>query len=169
MKVINWISKYLEESLLFLFSVTMVVVTFLQVFMRYVVGSSLSWSEELSRYCFIWLVFIAISYGVKHQKHIKMDILLSIFKEKGNLVFGILANILFLIFGLFILVYGIDISVRFIELNQTSPVMKIPIGFVYLAAPVGMGLTVIRIIQNIIQQIKLYKCGSKNFEMKKTS
>jgi TRAP-type C4-dicarboxylate transport system permease small subunit len=39
--------------------------------------------------------------------------------------------------------------------GQLSPALSLPIGFVYLAGPIGMGLTSIRLIQQIVQQVKI--------------
>ncbi|WP_088105887.1 TRAP transporter small permease [Halalkalibacter urbisdiaboli] len=165
MTVLKWLDEHIEEVFLVMFSAVMVVVIFLQVFMRYVMGNSLSWSEELARYCFIWLVYIGISYGVKKQRHIKVDALLLLFKEKGKLVFNMIANLLFLSFAMFIVIYGYDMAERLLQFGQTSPALRIPMGFVYLAAPVGMALTSIRLIQNLLNQVKTL-LGKGNFEVK---
>ncbi|WP_078553440.1 TRAP transporter small permease [Bacillus alkalicellulosilyticus] len=165
MLVLKWLDEHIEEVFLVLFSAVMVVVIFLQVFMRYVMENSLSWSEELARFCFIWLVYIGISYGVKKQRHIKVDALLLLFKEKGKLVFNIISNLLFLAFAIFVVFYGYDMSQKLLQFGQTSPALKIPMGFVYLAAPVGMALTSIRLIQHLIKQSKTL-LGKGDFEVK---
>ncbi|OIJ22299.1 TRAP transporter small permease protein [Anaerobacillus alkalidiazotrophicus] len=154
MKVLKWLDDHTEEVILGVFSVIMVAVIFLQVIMRYVFDNSLSWSEELARYCFIWLVYIGISYGVKKQRHIKVDVLLLLFKDKARLIFTIISNLLFLFFCLFVIKYGSDIAFKLLEWGQKSPANQIPMGLVYLAAPVGMGLTAIRIIQHLVKQIR---------------
>ena len=51
--------------------------------MRYVVGASLSWSEELARYVFIWLVYIGISYAVQMKAHVKVEAAI-VFSSKIN-------------------------------------------------------------------------------------
>lgn len=165
MKIIKWTDDHIEEVLLVVFTVIMVVVIAMQVFMRYVLSSSLSWSEELARYCFIWLVYIGISYGVKKQRHIKVDVALLLLKDKGKIILNICANLLFLFFALFVIYYGYDIAQRLLDFGQTSPALHIPIGLVYLATPVGMGLTAIRIIQQLIKQVKTLK-GEGSFEVK---
>jgi TRAP-type C4-dicarboxylate transport system permease small subunit len=154
MKVLKWFDDHTEEVILVIFSAIMVSVIFLQVIMRYVFDASLSWSEELARYCFIWLVYIGISYGVKKQRHIKVDVLLLLFKEKGRLFLTILSNILFLFFCFFVIKYGSSIAMQILDWGQKSPANQIPMGLVYLAAPIGMGLTAIRLIQNLIKQFK---------------
>lgn len=98
MKIIKWIDRYIEEVLLILISTVMVTVIVLQVFMR-ITGNSLTWSEELARYCFIWLVYIGISYGVKRQSHISIDVLTVFLKGKAHTVLLIISNLLFLVFA----------------------------------------------------------------------
>ena len=154
MRVLHWLDEHAEETLLIIFSSIMVFIISLQVFMRHVLGDSLAWSEELARFSFIWLVYIGISYGVKKQRHIKVDVLLLLFKKKGKIILNMIANIIFIGFALVIIYYGQHIALRILELGQQSPGLQIPMGLVYLATPVGMGLTVIRLIQQIIEQIK---------------
>lgn len=151
MKVIKWLDAHLEEVCLVILSAIMVVIIFLQVFMRYVMENSLSWSEELARYCFIWLVYIGISYGVKKERHIKVDVLLLFFKNKGKTVLYIISNLLFLVFAIIIMIYGYGIAEKILQFGQTSPAIHIPMGLVYLATPVGMALTSIRLIQNLFK------------------
>ncbi|MFC4323648.1 TRAP transporter small permease [Litchfieldia salsa] len=153
MKIIRWLDRHIEETLLVIFSSIMVSVIFIQVIAR-LLDNSLSWSEELARYCFIWMVYIGISYGVKKQRHIKVDVVLVLLKEKGRLILTIIANILFIVFALFIIRYGFDIANKLLGFGQKSPALQIPMGLVYMATPIGIGLTLIRLIQNLIKYIK---------------
>lgn len=153
MKVIKWLDEHLEELLLVIFFSVMVTVIFIQVVMR-ITGNSLSWSEELGRYCFIWIVYLGISYGVKKQRHIKVDVMLMLLKGKAKVGLTIVANLLFLVFCISVVNYGSDIAVRLLEFGQKSPALQIPMGVVYMATPIGMGLAAIRIIQNLIVQFK---------------
>jgi len=165
MKVLRWLDEHLESSLLVILSSVMVAVISLQVFMRHIMSSSLSWSEELARFCFIWLVYIGISYGVKKQRHIKVDVLLLILKDKQKLIINIVANILFLTFAIFAVIYGYRISQQLLGFGQTSAGLKVPMGLVYMATPVGMGLTSIRIVQQLIKQFKAL-FGKGEFDIK---
>lgn len=154
MNIIRAIDRRLEEVLLVLFSSIMVSVIFLQVVMR-VSGNSLSWSEELARYSFIWLVYIGISYGVKKQRHIKVDVMLLLLKGKGKLALSIIANLLFLLFSLYVVVKGYGIASQLLSFGQQSPALHLPMGLVYMATPIGFGLTSIRLIQNLTTQFKM--------------
>ena len=63
--MIKWLDENLEEALLAMLLCGMALVMGIQVFSRYALGSSLSWSEELTRYMFIWSAFLSISYCTK--------------------------------------------------------------------------------------------------------
>lgn len=51
------------------------VIVFVQVIMRYAYGHSLSWSEELTRYMFVWIIYLGVNLGIRGDNQIKIDIL----------------------------------------------------------------------------------------------
>jgi len=53
----------------------MVAIVSAQVFMRYVLNSSIGWTDEVSRLTFVWSIFLAIPLGIKAGVHIGMEIL----------------------------------------------------------------------------------------------
>ena len=61
-KILHWLDENLEEFLLVFFLIAMTLIMGIQVFCRYVLGQSLSWSEEITRYLFIWSGFLSVSY-----------------------------------------------------------------------------------------------------------
>ena len=56
-KMLHWLDENLEEFLLVVFLIAMTLIMGIQVLSRYVLGQSLSWSEEITRYLFIWSGF----------------------------------------------------------------------------------------------------------------
>ncbi len=165
MKIVHWLDENIEKILLSFLSIIMIFIVFLQVVMRYVFKNSLHWSEEIARFSLIWLVFIGISYAVKKNKHIKIDVLLMLFKSKGRILLNLVSDLLFLLFALFVVFYGFDVSSKLLAFGQKSPANHIPMGYVYAAAPVGFGLAAIRLIQSIIQQL-LTLSGKRNATVK---
>lgn len=155
MKIIRWLDEHIEKVFLVFFSVIMVTVIFLQVIMRQL-DHSLSWSEELARYCFIWLIYIGISLGVKEQKHVKIDAVLVFLNKKGQTVLQFIANLFFMAFAVYVLIFGYELANQLLQFGQKSPALQIPMGFVYMATPVGMGLTLIRLVQNQIKLIRTF-------------
>jgi TRAP-type C4-dicarboxylate transport system permease small subunit len=66
---------------------------------------------------------------------------------------NIFANLLFLAFCILAVWVGTDIALKLLNFGQKSPALHIPMGLIYFAAPVGLGLSAIRIVQNIILQV----------------
>ena len=149
MKVLKFLDENLEKMLCVVFLALMSIIIVLQVFFRYVLNNSLSWSEELARYLIIWMIYIGISYGVKLDKHICVDAVYTFMPKGIKRGYAIVAYILFLIFAVAIIYYGILVVGMQITSGQVSPAMGLPMQYVYAAPVVGMVLTVIRLIQKI--------------------
>ena len=153
-KLIKAVDDHIEEWLMVVLLASMSVIIFAQVIGRYVFNNSLSWSEESARYIFIWLVYLAISYGVKKDAHIRVDAVVIILPKKAQKAVRIFSNLLFLIFSILVIYYGIRVSIRIMDSLQRSPAIEIPMGFVYFAIPFGFILTAIRLVQAAIRRFK---------------
>lgn len=162
MKIIKWLDDNIERMILLVLFVAMTVITVLQVFMRYVMQNSLTWSEEFARFCFIWLIYIGISYGVKRAKHVRVEAVLSLFKRRGKLIINLIANVLFLYFAIYATYYGFTIMNAIQSTGQVAPSLGVPMSIMYLGMPIGMLLTTIRLIQRSIYEIKLFREGKDN-------
>lgn len=159
MKVLRWLDKNFEEKLMSLTLWSIVVIMGIQVIMRYVFRSSLVWSEEVSRYLFIWMVFIGISYGIKNGSHMRID-MLEHFIPKFRKGLEFLADLCFFVFAAYMIRPGISVISSLITTGQTSPAGEIPMYIVYFGLLVGFFLVLFRIIQKyilIILQKKLRK------------
>jgi TRAP-type C4-dicarboxylate transport system permease small subunit len=156
-KILDFLDNRLEMSICIVLMSCLSVVLFIQVFFRYVLGASLSWSEELSRYMFIWLVYIGIAYGCKVMRHIKIDAGLYLFPKKARKYVVILGDIIFFLFALAIVHYSWILEQKQIMFGQLSPAMQIPMWIPYGAPLVGFTLTAIRELQTIIFRIKHLK------------
>lgn len=155
MKIIKVINEKLEFSLLVLLSIVTVVVVFAQVVCRLTAGS-LPWSEELARYCFIWMVCIGTSYAVKCDKLTKVDLIVNLLGDKQKRVVSAMVNLLVVVFSAVVVYYGMAAVAKMLAFGQTSPALKIPKGYIYFAAPFGFGLAGIRAIQNIVTDILVW-------------
>ena len=160
-KVIYWLDENIELYLCVTLMSLMTAITFIQVVARRAFNSSLSWSEELARYIFIWLIYIGISYGCKLRKHIKIDAALYLFPKKIRPYVIILGDILFFAFAIYIIYTGFNYSISQIQYGMRSPALKIPLQYIYISTVVGFGLAAIRQVQTIIYRIKCIKNGEE--------
>jgi TRAP-type C4-dicarboxylate transport system permease small subunit len=74
------------EAVLAFLLVAMVVMVFGNVVLRYAFNSGISVSEEMSRFCFVWLTFIGAIVAMRDGTHLGMDNFVSRLSRRGKLV-----------------------------------------------------------------------------------
>ena len=106
-----------------------------QVFARFILKNSITWSEEISRYLMIWICFLGSSVACKYGQHISVNFILERFPKKIQTFISSLTSICILIFLLFCVMKSFTIA-QFV-INQKSPAARISMVWPYLAVPVG--------------------------------
>ncbi len=71
-KIIDGLMRTIEITIMAALAV-MVALVFTNVVMRYGFGKGLAFSEELSRYCFVWLIFLGAIVAMRQHAHLGMD------------------------------------------------------------------------------------------------
>ena len=153
MKVLRFLDDRTEEIIVVTCLGIMTVVIGLQVFMRYVMQDSLSWSEELARYLFIFFIYAGISYGVKMRRHIRVEAFTMWMPARVQAVIKIIAQILFMAFAVIVIYYGYETSTRIFKLKQVSAALDLPMGYVYATLPFCYVMVAIRLLQQFPQLI----------------
>lgn len=144
----KFLNERLEESLLVALLGAMVALIGLQVFMRYVMQSSLSWSEELARYLFIWATYIGVSYGVRQRAHIRVTAGIGWLSPRGRIVVDLLTLLIFAAFAAIVIWQGLVMTAKITRFGQTSSSLGIPMAWVYGAPIAGFGLVILRLMQH---------------------
>lgn len=157
MKVIKLIDDKLEEILLIILLVGMALVMGVQVFCRYVLNFSLSWSEELTRYMFIWSCFISISYCIKRWISIKVDQVINMFPKKAYVFAQLILNVLLFVLFFYLSIHGYKFLLLSIASKQKSPALGLPMPYVQCAPLVGFALATIRSLQQVFYEIENVK------------
>lgn len=114
-------------------ALVMLVVLTVQVFMRFVVGQALSWSEEVALTCFSWSMLLAMALGVRELVHVRMEVVLEWFPDGMRAVIERLSALLILLFGLFLAWSGYDYVLD--SFGTTSAAIAYPMAWLYAAAP----------------------------------
>ncbi len=145
----------LEERVLCASLVLTTLIIFSQVIMRSVFNSSLTWSEELTRYIFIWQIWLGVSIAQKEKQHIRVELLFSIVKsEKFKEVINIIATLIMIGFNIFLVIYGKNVVDQMIRRNTLSGAMRLPMWIVFLALPVSSAIFCLRLIGQIVEDVK---------------
>ena len=151
MKIVKWLDEHVEEVFLVTMLVLMTVVMVLQIMMRYVFGTSLSWAEEVTRYMFVWSGFISISYTLKNQTAMRLTVAVAAMPRKirhYTLLFQYMLMLVFFSFMSYVAVIQMG------SMRQVSAALEIPMNFVYVSTVIGFVLTSVRCIQALVFILK---------------
>ncbi|MBT2583369.1 TRAP transporter small permease [Planococcus sp. ISL-109] len=145
---LNWGIKHLLNGIMGV----LVTVVFLQVIFRFVLGSPLAWTEELARYSLIWLTFLGAAYAMSLRAHIGMEVFVNLFRTSGKKALYIVASLASLMFFLLMVIEGYSLAMQ--GMSQSSPVLRIPMGAIYMVIPISGAVLIINLAARFAQDFK---------------
>src|SRR5690625_2151065 len=153
---------YITNRAIVLVFALMLSLVLVQVLFRYVFHLPIPWAEELARYLFTWLIFLAAGMVSKKEEHMAI----TTFQEMLPLKFR---KVLLLIIDLIIFYFLFILTVNSIDLvkqvsKTASPVLQVSMAFPYLSVTIGgftmMFYTLLHIIKKIIDIHNLWNIRS---------
>lgn len=124
--------------------------------MRYGFNSSISWSEELARYMFIWQVWLGVSLAFRTNQHISVDMLLDRLVGRPKIVLLLFRNIITLGFNIFLVTHGFQLVLKMIERGVVSSGMGLPLSIVYMSVPITACVVLLRLAGNIFTGVRSF-------------
>ncbi|MDF2788651.1 MAG: C4-dicarboxylate transport system permease small protein [Neobacillus sp.] len=127
----------------------MSILIILQVISRFVISFPLTWSEELSRYLMIYIVFAGASLAMRHNQLISIELLPELISaKKRKFVIIIVATLSMVFFGL-LFFQGLNMLEHVSA--QTSPGLGISMAYAYAALPIGSLLLALNALALMIE------------------
>jgi len=123
-----------------------------QIFARFIVNSSLPWSDEACRYLFVITVSLGAGVCVRDRNLIAVDLIPQKLKGKVRFYYALVLNILVMCMAYVLLVYGYRFALM--NMKQLSSSMQIPMGIVYLVLSLSGLLIIISTLRNIVYDFK---------------
>jgi C4-dicarboxylate transporter DctM subunit len=163
MAAINWLDENLEKPFLFVGMLSIILIITFQTFYRYV-GAYFSegaagaiWTEELARFIFIWISYLAIPVAIKKRNNIRVDIIYDRIPARFQAISWVVVDLCFLTLVGVVVVLGFNNLQMLKEYPQVAPGTGMSYFLPYLILPVGFGLMGIRLLQDLFKQVK--ECG----------
>lgn len=125
----------------------MIICLTLQVFVRFIFGSALAWTEELSRYAFIWAVYVGAALCVKRRAHVRITAQFLKLDVNGRLFFLVVCDAIWIVFNLFIVYNSIEVIWDGLDFPEISPTLHIVKSWVEAIIPFSFALMSWRLIQ----------------------
>ncbi|MEA5083477.1 MAG: TRAP transporter small permease [Lachnospiraceae bacterium] len=148
--------------LLGIFMLAMVVVMCYQVILRYAFNNSNVWSEELTRFLFVWVSLLGSFVAIRRNSHLKVEFLVELMKGKFKKYFTILTDIAVILFIIYLIPLSYELTLS--TMKNISGGLKVPMAVGYAAIPVGSLLMLLGMIEQL-----LYKFFDKKVEVNQNS
>ncbi len=113
---------------------------FVQVVLRYIFLYSSRWTLEMSRYMMIWAALLAAGPALKRGFLVGIDMMVERLTPRTRIWIACLVRVVVGVLAGTILVQGIKLVQSQLEMEQMSPALEMPIGYISMALPVGLGV-----------------------------
>lgn len=143
--------------------VAFTLLTLIQVVMRYVAKSPLSWSEQLARYLFIWMLMLYMPVIMRHGGNLGFDLIVNRLPKKAAEIFWLICEFLIACFAALYCYYSVRLCIKFAK--KTLVGLGIKANWVYSAQVVGAGLLCLFVLELLINRaIALFGRGKEDTE-----
>ncbi len=154
-KLLDGYYWFLQVLLTLLMGLLIVPVT-MQIFSRYIgLIPRYIWTEEIARFCFIWIILIGAMIAVRDGSHFAVDLLPHPKTKRGEAVGRIFVDFIMFLVALIFIVWGLPL-VKF-GLLQTSEIAELPMITIYIAWPVAGVTWILFLGENLVENIKLFR------------
>jgi TRAP-type C4-dicarboxylate transport system permease small subunit len=127
----------------------MCVVGLLQVFNRFVLNKSLSWSEEFQIFCHVWIVFLAIPIAYRRGAHLSVESLRAMLPPRAGKAFDFVIELLWLWFALTLT--WLSYRVSEVAKLQGSPGLEIPMSYPYYGMVLGGAYLLLVVLRRLFR------------------
>lgn len=158
---LRWLDDNFEKPFLVICLMLSILLITYQVLFRYIatnifgVAGSTAEVEELAVYCFIWLSYLSIPVAIKNRSNIRVTILVDKFSPRVQNMLWLFDEGVFFVFSVTLTVVCTNLITMQIEFPQYTPAIGILYAIPYAVLPIGFGLMSLRLLQNLISQVRL--------------
>lgn len=159
--MLDKIKKILDRAILTTASIILIVLVMgalWQVFSRYILQSPSTFTNELLGFLLVWVSLLGASYAFGSNEHLSLTFIKNKLKGKNKIVVTIINDIFILFFAITVLLKG-GIEAVNLTMSQTTPILGIPMGMVYLILPISGFLIIIYKLLNVKDYFKLTEEG----------
>lgn len=132
------------ELFLIILLLLMVFFTIFAVFTRYVLNRSLDWTEELSRFIYIWVTFLGAFVVLVKNKHVAIETFLDALPDKVSFIIKKINMVLMIVFMISMIIGGWQVSNT--AMFQIAPGTGIRLGYVYTVIPISGVLMILYLV-----------------------
>ena len=153
-KINDWIRTF-EEYILAYGILVMGGLTIVNVFARNLFNHSLSYATEINEFLIVLVTFLGTSYAARNGRHIRMSAFHDIANPKIQKVLTYIVTFGTAAFMYLMTYLASDYVIGIFQQQKMSPVLRVPLGWIWMFVPIGLLMTAIHytlaFIKNIIE------------------
>ncbi|MEA4933561.1 MAG: TRAP transporter small permease [Lawsonibacter sp.] len=130
--------------------VCLLFVVLLQVSSR-MLGYSLTWTEETTRFFFLWMMFMAVAASFNRVESSRVVVLVQILPRPFQKLCTVLYYVVTMGFFLFMIYYGTQLTIQKLAFKEMATAVAIPMGFIMACVPLCGVLGAIATIQSFLE------------------
>lgn len=158
MAPVRWLDKNAERTIILVSYAAMALIIVYAVFERFILKSMVPWSTSIPIYLFLWVTWMGCSHNVRQRTHLVFNDVRLNLPYLGQFLCMIFDAVLWIVFGAIVIYYTVE-QTRLAEMNfaivqGTDDVMQ---WWFYLATPLAWSLLIIRVLQNLAEDISRYR------------
>ena len=150
-KISSFSNKLLNMAIAFSLA-AMSLAVFGNVVLRYVFNSGLTWSEEMSRFLFVWMVFLGAIAALKDKMHLGVDIVVNALPKGLQKVVFLISNAIVL-YLLWLVLDG-SWKMTILNMNSTGPATGMPLSYLYGIGVISSIWMMLLIIASLYKAIR---------------
>lgn len=162
---LHWLDENFESIFLVIGMLAIIFLITWQVAYRYIftkftAGASTMVAaapEEIARYIFVWISYLAVPVAIKRRDLIRVDILYDKLPKRLQGMSWVIVDAAMLIWAGIITVQGVLQIEKFMRFSSATAVLHIPFWLLYMVLPVAFSLCILRTLQDVYKQVRA--CG----------
>lgn len=161
--ILAWLDANAEKCFLVAGLIVIIHAIVFQTVYRYIAinifsgdANAVVWTEELSRFVFVWITYLAVPVIIRENKDIRVTVLYDLLRPGWKAVNDNANTFLFLLLAGVIVVKGLDHISMILRFPQTSAALHLSYAVPYAVLPIGFGLVCVRLLQRLAASVRAF-------------
>lgn len=127
--------------------------TFVNVIMRYIMRSPITWAEELQMFMFLWIVYLGAGAAFRNGSHVVIEIVVDALPAGAKRVAELVGFAVSLAVLCYLTLQGNAYYMQMVSTGKISTLLRIPYRYAYLVIPVGNVLMLVSLVFSNVKNI----------------
>ncbi len=138
--------------------ILVIIIVIIQILARFF-DIAVPWTEESSRYAFIWMMFIGTALSMRKSEAARVTFFINMFPKAGKIITKTLYIVISAGFFIFMVISGAELVKQQIVMNEVGTAILMPMWLIGICLPVSGILGIISLVGNVLLDPELIDGG----------